>query len=151
MLIKRMVLTHLMETCPNLNTVLQSFVDNSHYEMHFGVKANGDKVVGNLEEDDDGDRKSGHLLSFPITACNICVFVFVLFCFSKISCIPPGIPVEIWFPQPELIIVTAARTGPRRAGPGRAWSGRPGPARPGPARPSRGWPGSERPCPGRLN
>ena len=121
-----------METCPNLNTVLQSFVDNSHYEMHFGVKANGDKVVGNLEEDDDGDRKSGHLLSFPITACNICVFVFVLFCFFKNQLYPS------WNSRRDLVPPTRINycdSGPDRAAPRRAGPCLVGPARPGQARP----------------
>ena len=79
MLIKRMVLSHLCEVCPNLKPVLDSFVDNSYYEMQYGVTANGDRLRDQQEFDDD-DCKSGHLLSFPITACNIFVFVFC-FCF----------------------------------------------------------------------
>ena len=84
MLIKRMVLSHLYENCPNLKPILESFLDNTYYEMKYGVSATGDRLRDRQESDDDD--KSGHLLSFPIAACNIfCFVLFLLFQKSFVS------------------------------------------------------------------
>ena len=83
MLIKRMVMAHLLEVCPNLQPILKPFVDNSHYETKYRVMASGEKIKGA----DGSECKSGHLLSFPTTACSI--LICCLFCFFfQIICMP---------------------------------------------------------------
>ena len=82
MLIKRMVLAHLLEVCPQLQPILQPFVDNTYYETKYKVKVTGEKLAGA-----DSECKSGHLLSFPTTACSILICFFVLFLF-QIICMP---------------------------------------------------------------
>ena len=97
MLIKRMVLSHLLEVCPQLQPILQPFVDNTHYETKYKVKVTGEKPASA-----DSECKSGHLLSFPTTACSI--LICFLFCFFSNHLYALGIPVGIWLLQPELII-----------------------------------------------
>ena len=99
MLIKRMVLAHLLEVCPDLQPILKPFVDNFHYETKYKVKATGEKLQGA-----DSECKSGHLLSFPTTACSILICFLFCFLFQIIYLHAPGIPVGIWLLQPELII-----------------------------------------------
>ena len=58
-LIKRMVLNHLIETCPNLAPIVQPFVDSTHYELQYGVETNGERTQ---EVSDDDHVGSGHEL-----------------------------------------------------------------------------------------
>ena len=62
-LIKRMVLNHLIEICPNLQPTLQPFADHTHYELKYGVRPNGERTM-ELEDDEDTDPDSacGHEL-----------------------------------------------------------------------------------------
>ena len=66
MLIKRMVLNHFFEVCPNLATTLQPFVDNTHYEFQYGVLVGGERTKEINVVMGDDDARSG-LLSFPST------------------------------------------------------------------------------------
>ena len=68
MLIKRSILRHLVEVCPNLQTTLQPFVDNTHYEFQYGVLAGGERTkdIKEMGDEDDDDARSD-LLSFPST------------------------------------------------------------------------------------
>ena len=112
MLIKRMVLTHLIDVCPNINAVLQPFADNSHYEMQYGVSPNGERVRSLQTASDDDGGKSCHLLSFPITACSILFFFSIFASYFQISFVS-----RLEF-SPELVICAAA--GPGCAGSGRS-------------------------------
>ena len=64
LLIKRMVLMHLMETCPDIATTLQPFADQTHFELQYGVLPSGEKVreVGDVDDDDD----ACHTLTSPV-------------------------------------------------------------------------------------
>ena len=66
MLIKRMVLNHLIEKCPNLKPTLEPFADQTHYELRYGVRTNGEKTR-ELKDDDDDDQDiaCGHELRPP--------------------------------------------------------------------------------------
>ena len=66
MLIKRMVLNHLIEKCPNLKPTLEPFADHTHYELRYGVRTNGEKTRElKDDEDDDQDIACGHELRPP--------------------------------------------------------------------------------------
>ena len=73
LLIKRMVLMHLLEKCPNLRPSLQPFVDHTHYEERYGMRSNGERLKElKVDEGDDNEQDSaiGHELRPPNTNQN---------------------------------------------------------------------------------
>ena len=57
----RMVLNHLIESCPKLMPILKLFVDHSHYEVKYGVTSKGERTR-NLDDGDSdviGDNDDG--------------------------------------------------------------------------------------------